>query len=362
LIEMANAYYAIHGPLLARSIKTELHPNKSKAHEGHGAAGDKITFTVTLRNDYGGLNMTFMPPTCGILANNIINMDAALAPPMSGVQVWWRLSAFRDHGSFNDMRGRPMDGSIPTETDPSGQTTITFQARQEPANGQGELKSIKANIRASFDPRPAIEARGLTEPRLLMFLPGSMDVTLPENITLEWHESASFTGEGKYRKAVMNSGVGVSAAYSFSITFHALENGTIEGTGTLTKTEAPYGGQGMECKDIGTSALSYPPLEVTGKFTPAAPGQTNGKFQLVIKNQPSTNTWQWECSMSYAGKRVVVQTIDEGVDAGPAVIVFDIAATDGAQANGMQDLGGYAGTTGSATWDLLIHKVTTPSP
>jgi hypothetical protein len=41
-------------------------------------------------------------------------------------------------------------------------------------------------------------------------------------------------------------------------------------------------------------------------------------------------------------------------------MVFDIAATDGAHADGAQDLGGYAGTTGSATWTLQIHKQAAP--
>jgi hypothetical protein len=197
LIEMGNAYYAIHGPLLAKSVKAELVPSKWEAHEGHGAPGDSITFTLTLRIDYGGLNMTIMPPTCGLLVNNIINMDTALVSPLRDVQVWWEVSLFTDHGSFKE-RGRPFDPNSPTQTDPYGQTAITFQARQEPADGHGELKSIKANIRANYDPRYAIQMLGVTEPRLLKFLVGLIYVDLPGNITIEWHAQPSFTVDGVY--------------------------------------------------------------------------------------------------------------------------------------------------------------------
>ena len=172
--------------------------------------------------------------------------------------------------------------------------------------------------------------------------------------------AASFTGEGTYRKSMLSSGFQVVFAYTFSITFHALPDGTIEGTGTLTKTEASNAGQGMlVCKDIGTSALSYPPLQVTGTFTPAATGQTDGKFQLNIVNQPSTNTWQWKCSMAYADINIGTKVLDEGVDVGPGAMHFDIPAIDGAQANGTKDTSSGGGT-GSATSELKIHMQAAP--
>jgi hypothetical protein len=355
MIEVGRAYYAIHGPLLARSVTAEMHYNKSIAHEGHGTPGDKITFTLTLGIYYGGLNMTLMPPTCGLLVNNIINLDSPAVSQLRDVQVWWQVSAFTKHGSFQDFRGRPFDYTRPTQTDPSGQTSITFQARQESANGQGELKSVGANLTANYDPRMAIQMLGVTEPRLLMFLVGFTYIRLPGNITLEWHESASYTGEGTYRKSVNSSGVVVTMAYTYSITFHALPDGTIEGTGSLTKTEASNAGQGMFCKDIGTAALSYPPLKVSGTFTPATADQMDGNFQLVIENQPSTNSWQWKCSVSAGGISMDMGTMEEGVDVGPGAMQFELPAKDGAQSNGTKDLS-VGGGSGNATWDLIIHK------
>ncbi len=174
----------------------------------------------------------------------------------------------------------------------------------------------------------------------------------------------SWTGEGTYDKAAQQSGIEIKSAYTFSITFHAMPDGTIEGTGTLNKTEASYGGQGMVCKDLGTSStLIFPPLKVAGTVKP------DGTFQLNIESQPSTNTWKWECSASYAGISIGTQTLDEGADQGIGLSNIEIAATDGAQANKTNDLsmsstspftGVTATATGSETWTLQIHKQAVP--
>jgi hypothetical protein len=165
----------------------------------------------------------------------------------------------------------------------------------------------------------------------------------------------TWTGEGTYTKAGQSSGIEGSMAYTFTITFHMLPDGTIAGEGVLKKTSASNSGQGMVCKDLGTtSALIFPPLKVSGTVKP------DGTFQLNLVSQPSTNTWKWECSMSYAGINIGTEILDEGADLGPPTLVFEIAATDGAQANGLQDLSGIGGTTGSATWTLQIHKQAVP--
>jgi hypothetical protein len=166
---------------------------------------------------------------------------------------------------------------------------------------------------------------------------------------------ATWTGEGNYRKSVNSSGIVVSMAYTFTITFHTLPDGTIAGEGVLKKTESSNSGPDRVCKDLGTTAaLVFPPLNVSGTVKP------DGTFQLTILSQPSTNTWKWECSFSHAGINIGTLTTDEGADLGPPTLVFEIAATDGAQAQGSQDLGGYGGTTGSATWTLQIHKQAAP--
>ncbi len=197
LVAVGNAYYAIHGPLLARSVRAELRPSRSSVHEGHDAPGGSVTFNVVLDINYqvGGL-LPFGSPTCGYLINLDPPLHSGEFPP---ARVWWRLgSAFKDHGAFKDIRGHDFDGSSPTETDPSGKTSVTFQARQEPANGQGQEKSVQATVRASFDPRDWIVAMGLTDARLLAFLPTSIDVSSPEPVSIEWHEQAAYEVDGVY--------------------------------------------------------------------------------------------------------------------------------------------------------------------
>jgi hypothetical protein len=167
--------------------------------------------------------------------------------------------------------------------------------------------------------------------------------------------SPSWTGEGTYQKNATNSAIEVKYAYTFSITFHALPDGAIEGTGTLKMVAWSHAGQGMVCTDSTITSLVYPPMQVTGTFTPAAAGQP-GAFQLRIDSQASTNTRYWICTFS---GMTTIQS-PPFTDLGPTM-VFDIAATDGAQANGEQDLGGVGGgTTGNATWTLQIHKQAVP--
>ncbi len=163
----------------------------------------------------------------------------------------------------------------------------------------------------------------------------------------------AWTGEGTYRKAVTQSYLEVKYAYTFSITFHALPDGKIEGTGTLKMVDWSEAGQGMVCTDPSISSLVYPPMQVTGTFTPAAAGQP-GTFHLITDSQSSTNTTSWTCT--YLG--AMAQQGPPYSDLGP-VMGFDIEATDGAQSSGTQDLSGYGGS-GSANWTLQIHQQAAP--
>jgi hypothetical protein len=191
LMAAETVYYAIHGPLLARSVGAELRVSEDHAHEGHGAPGDTITFDVGLDIDYrlGGI-IPIGLPTCGYLINLDPPLGSGELPP---AQVWWSLGPeFKSHGSFRDIRSHVFDGSRPTETDPSGNTSIIFDSRQEPANGQGEERSLQQTVRSSFDPRPWIAAMGLKDPRLLAFLPGTINILPLVSVTLEWHELVAY--------------------------------------------------------------------------------------------------------------------------------------------------------------------------
>ncbi len=168
----------------------------------------------------------------------------------------------------------------------------------------------------------------------------------------------TWTGEGTYSKTVQQSGVELRASYTFTIVFHTLPDGMIEGEGVLIKTDASYGGQGMVCKDIGTSGLIFPPLKVAGIVKP------DGTFQLSISNAGSTNTWKFDC-VTPAGSF----SLEEGRDQGIGLSNIEIASAEGAQADKTNDLsmsstspftGVTATATGSETWTLQIHKEVTP--
>jgi hypothetical protein len=101
-------------------------------------------------------------------------------------------------------------------------------------------------------------------------------------------------------------------------------------------------------------------MKVTGTVKSDATGQP-ATFQLNLEGLPSTNTIQETCEMTVKefGFTQSAPEIDFQ-DQGFSLFGIEIAATDGAQANGTKDLGGYMGTTGSETWELEIHKQANP--
>jgi hypothetical protein len=167
----------------------------------------------------------------------------------------------------------------------------------------------------------------------------------------------TWTGEGTYRNAASTSGIEMASAYTFQIAFRRLPDGTIAGSGMATKVDASYGGQGLECTDIGTSSLTFPPMSVSGTVNPPAVGETDATFQLTIGALPSTNTWQFECKLPLSGSL----TLDEGIDPGFVLVDIEIAGMDGARANGeIESAMGPLGGGDVQIWELQIHRQATP--
>lgn len=177
----------------------------------------------------------------------------------------------------------------------------------------------------------------------------------------------TWTGEGNYRLTGKQSGMDVVNGYTFMISFRMEPDGTIAGTGTLQKVEASQevagarGIPGVLCKDPESSSLSFPPMQVTGTVNPAAAGQPNGTFLMNIVVLPSTNTSQFVCTWPMTG----TWKLDAARDQGFSLVDIEIAAMDGAEANGEEDLGGSvegltsgqtASYSGSYTWELQIHR------
>ncbi len=144
------------------------------------------------------------------------------------------------------------------------------------------MKSIKADLTANYDPRYAIQMLGVTDPRLLSFLVGFTYIRLPGNITLEWHEAASYTGEGKVEMVQESAGMKTTLDWTFLITFHPTSDGKIEGDGVLTNVSATLGSAAFSCVRTGVESMVNPPMKVTGTVKP------DGTFQLNIYGLPGT--------------------------------------------------------------------------
>lgn len=105
--------------------------------------------------------------------------------------------------------------------------------------------------------------------------------------------------------------------------------------------EASNGGQGMTCKDIGTSSLIFPPMKVTGTVKPVTTGQPDATFQLNILGVSGPLPPRVECVLPN-GQPWAFDS--PGEDSGIVLENIEIAATDGAQVQGED-------------WELQIHQV-----
>ncbi len=157
---------------------------------------------------------------------------------------------------------------------------------------------------------------------------------------------ASYEGKGKIRITEVADGGEFIDGYEFLITFRANADGTIVGEGVLQQVEAsarlPLDTQ---CIGLEVSSLTFPPMKVTGTVKPDAMGQPDATFQLTIESPYSTTTSQWVCESPEDSWTFALPHKGFGLDN------IEIAATDGAQANGEKRTEGIV-----STWELQIHK------
>jgi len=168
-----------------------------------------------------------------------------------------------------------------------------------------------------------------------------------------------YIGEGKYRVTGESSGLETIHSYEFLITFRANADGAIVGEGVLTKVEESMGGSAnMSCNRPGVSSVTFPPMKVKGTVKPDATGQPDATFQLTIAALGAVLPPQMACV-----KPQPYSYDAPASDGGFILSDIEIAATDGAQANGedsseMEILG--TSVTQVTTWELQIHRQETP--
>lgn len=169
----------------------------------------------------------------------------------------------------------------------------------------------------------------------------------------------NYIGEGKYRITAEQSGKEGISAYEFLITFRANADGTIAGEGVLTKVEESIGGSAnISCNRPGVSSVTFPPMKVKGTAKPDATGQPDATFQLTIVGLGAVLPPQMVCV-----KPQPYSFDAPASDGGFILSDIEIAATDGAQANGedsseIEILG--TSVTQVITWELQIYKQETP--
>jgi hypothetical protein len=169
-------------------------------------------------------------------------------------------------------------------------------------------------------------------------------------------EESNWTGDGTIHIIGNNTGFEISSTYTYTISFQAQPDGTIAGEGVLKKVEDSFGNAALKCKRPGVEAVIFPPMKVMGTFRPAAEAQTEGIFQMNIIGMPEILPALVECVASGNPYSYSSPMQDSGI----SLESLEIANTDGAQANGVQDLGTFSGATGSANWELQIHTQAAP--
>jgi hypothetical protein len=191
-------------------------------------------------------------------------------------------------------------------------------------------------------------------------LTASVHPTVPSTPTVPSNPfpmgAANWTGDGTIHIVGNNTGFEISSTYTYAITFQVQTDGTITGEGVLKKVADSFGNAALKCKRPGVEAVIFPPMKVMGAFKPAAEAQTEGTFQLNIIGMPEILPALVECEASGNPYSYSSPMQDSGI----SLESLEIAATDGAQANGVQDLGAFSGATGSASWELQIHTQAAP--
>ncbi len=209
---------------------------------------------------------------------------------------------------------------------------------------------------------PAILSRALSWARQAELLGMEDEFRAEIDKIIETYEQAkekcirNYVGEGKYRITGEQSGIETVSGYEFLITFRANADGTIVGEGVLQKVEASTGGEEFQCTNPEVSSLTFPPMKVIGTVKKDPTGQSDDTFQLTVVGLPSTTTSQFICVSPIAG---TWQLADAVLEQGFILSDIEIAATDGAQANG-EDSNETMGTTVVTTWELQIYKQENP--
>jgi hypothetical protein len=176
LFQAREMYYAIHGPMIAQAASFHLTASGASAHEGHEGKGDNLVYTVHVEVDYQPWQSI---PVAGISCGALKNMDfRVLVGGLSNVLVDWVVpDVLYAHGMIEDQE---------PSTDGAGEAKLSFQAQEEDAHGIGLIQEQADEVSAWLNLRTGFVSAGITDPRLLQFVPERVPVE-GQPVEVSWH-------------------------------------------------------------------------------------------------------------------------------------------------------------------------------
>lgn len=160
-----------------RGVPLAIAPAKATAHEGHGAPGAALDLV---------LRFVPAPPPGDVDAITwLTRLHRAEKLPV----VWSARDAgvLETHGELRDEAGdNPLTAAAASLTDDRGEVRLTYQPRQEEADGEGETVEEVVEIAATADLREIASRVWDLPPALLAMLHGER--TVMADLTIEWHE------------------------------------------------------------------------------------------------------------------------------------------------------------------------------
>lgn len=179
--EQGNVDLIAHVMLIAHAITFSIDPSYAAVHEGHGGPG----FPVSLSASITTTPTTYRSPFTG---QSILPTHYPSSQPAGVLVQWGSLdpAVLRRHGTATSATGGdPISGLDRVPTDAIGRSTITYQPKQEKANGLGTLVGEFGSFFAEATDRAIVQAAYDVSPAVLPFVNGQEHQTA--YLVIGWH-------------------------------------------------------------------------------------------------------------------------------------------------------------------------------
>jgi hypothetical protein len=250
-----EVYYAIHGPMIATAVTEMLDSTISEVHEGHDGKGDRVEFSTEVQVNYvPWIEVPVAAVSCGAL----VNIDwRPLIGGFMDVPVEWDIpNVLEAHGDLEKMD---------LFTDGDGKAQLSFVLQEEEAAGIGPYMEEMGQVFAFLDLRVGFIRAGITDERLLSFIPSQKEIG-PREVSVSWHEACHeftvwFNEEMHQAVVVYTNDIFIEGPIPVEILVGG-EQAILQGSATLPLTG---GGQAGECRftNSGTDQVT-----VSGTVTP----------------------------------------------------------------------------------------------